>query len=307
MSDFTIDKSVFPLQLATLGNSRNVEECREIIERLLDLMKLDRVYIDKTLNIFDDVYSLYKGEFPGYKSCNTEYHDFRHVIDVTLASIRITDSLMLSGENFSKNNIFLVAIGAIFHDTGYIPELSDPVENGAVYTSTHVRRSMVFAEKYMSQRGYSAEDIEKTTEMILLTDLSVKLADIKFFDAETERFAKILASADLIGQMADRIYLEKLLFLYREFEMGNIPFYTSEADLLTKTIGFFKIMEDRLANTLDGVNAKLLIHFQERYDIDEDLYRKGMNNNLAYLTKILEEHPGHHREFLRRDNMVQKL
>ena len=307
MSDFTIDKSVFPLQLARLGDSRNVEECRSVILRLLELMKLDQAEIDKTLNIFDDVYSLYCGKFPGYKSCDTEYHDFRHVIDVTLASIRITDSLMLSGESFSKHNIFLVAIAAVFHDTGYIPEIDDPVENGAVYTSTHVRRSMVFADKYMSKRGYSAEDIEKTKEMILLTDLSVKLEDIKFFDAETERFAKILASADLIGQMADRIYLEKLLFLYREFEMGNIPFYTSEEDLLMKTIGFFKIMEERLTNILDGVNAKLLIHFQKRYDIDEDLYRKGMNNNLAYLIKILNEHPGHHREFLRRDNMVEKL
>ena len=307
MSDFTIDKSVFPMQLARLGDSRNVGECRFVIGRLLELMKLDQAEIGKTLNIFDDVYSLYCGRFPGYKSCDTEYHDFRHVIDVTLASIRITDALMLGGEKFLKHNIFLVAIAAVFHDTGYIPEIDDPVENGAVYTSTHVRRSMVFAEKYMSQRGFSTEDIEKTKEMILLTDLSVKLADIKFFDAETERFAKILASADLIGQMADRVYLEKLLFLYREFEMGNIPFYTSEEDLLTKTIGFFKVMEDRLANILDGVNAKLLIHFQKRYDINEDLYRKGMNNNLAYLIKILNEHPGHHREFLRRDNMVKKL
>ena len=307
MSDFTIDKSIVPLQLATLGDSRNVEECKSVMVRLLELMELDRDEISKASDIFDDIYSLYCGRFPGYKSCDTEYHDFRHVIDVTLASIRITDSLMFSGEKFSKHNIFLVAIAAIFHDTGYIPEIDDPVENGAVYTSTHVRRSMVFAEKYMSERAYPVEDIEKTKEMILLTDLSVKLADIKFFDAETERFAKILASADLIGQMADRIYLEKLLFLYREFELGNIPFYASEEDLLEKTIGFFKIMEERLANILDGVNAKLLIHFQKRYDIDEDLYRKGMNNNLAYLIKILNEHPGHHREFLRRDNMVKKL
>ncbi len=307
MSDFTVDKSVLPLQLARLGDSRNVEECRSIIAHLLELMEIDQAEIVKVLDIFDDVHSLYSGEFPGYKSCDTEYHDFRHVIDVTLASLRISDALMLDGEKFSLHNIFLVTIAAIFHDTGYIPEKDDPVENGAVYTSTHVRRSMVFAEKYMSEKGYSAEDIEKTTEIILLTDLSVKLADIEFFDAETERFAKILASADLIGQMADRIYLEKLLFLYREFQTGNIPFYSSEEDLLEKTIGFFKIMEDRLTKILDGVNDKLILHFRKRYDIDEDLYRKGMNNNLAYLIKILDEHPGHHREFLRRDNMVKKL
>lgn len=307
MSDFTINKSAFPLQLARLADTRNVEECRGVFLRLMQVTGLDEGSIEKALAIFDDVYRLYTGKYEGYKSCDTEYHDFRHVIDVTLASLRIADSLMLNGEKLTKHNVFLVGIAAVFHDTGYIPEINDPVENGAVYTSTHVRRSMVFAEKYMSQKGYPSEDIEKTKQMILLTDLSVKLADIQFIDAETERFAKILASADLIGQMADRIYLEKLLFLYREFEMGNIPFYSSEADLLTKTIGFFKIMEDRLANTLDGVNANLILHFQKRYDINEDLYRKGMDSNLKYLTRILEEHPGHHREFLRRDNIVDKL
>ena len=307
MSDFIIKDSPYPIQLARLADTRNIEECRDVLSRLLELIGLEKHQKEKALGIFDDVYRLYTGKYEGYKSCDTEYHDFRHVIDVTLASLRIADSLMLNGEKFTKHNVFLVGIAAIFHDTGYIPEVDDPVENGAVYTSTHVRRSMVFAEKYMSQKGYPAEDIEKTKQMILLTDLSVKLKDIKFFDAETERFAKILASADLIGQMADRIYLEKLLFLYREFEMGNIPFYSSEADLLTKTIGFFKIMENRLASDLDGVNATLLLHFQKRYNINEDLYRKGMNNNLLYLTKILEEHPGHHREFLRRDNIVEKL
>ena len=166
------------MQLARLADTRNVEECRGVFSRLMKLTGLDEGLIKKALDIFDDVYCLYTGKYEGYKSCDTEYHDFRHVIDVTLASLRIADSLTLNGEKFSKNNIFLVGIAAVFHDTGYIPEISDPVENGAVYTSTHVRRSMVFAEKYMSEKGYSADDIEKTKQMILLTDLSVKLADI---------------------------------------------------------------------------------------------------------------------------------
>ncbi len=306
MSDFTINNSAFPLQLARLANTRNIEECRDVFFRLMKVTGLDEELIKKALAIFDDIRALYEGRFDGYKACDTEYHDFRHVIDVTLASLRIADSLILNGEKFEKNNIFLVGIAAVFHDTGYIPEKNDPVENGAVYTSTHVRRSMVFAEKYMSERGYSVDDIEKTKQMILITDLSVKIKDVTFIDAETERFAKILASADLIGQMADRIYLEKLLFLYREFEIGHIP-YSSEADLLNKTIGFCKIMDNRLENDLDGVNKHLILHFQKRYNIDEDLYRKGMEGNLKYLTKILEEHPGHHREFLRRDNIVEKL
>ena len=59
MSDFKVDKSVFPLQLARLGDSRNVEECRSVFKRLLELMKLDQAEIGTALNIFDDVYALY--------------------------------------------------------------------------------------------------------------------------------------------------------------------------------------------------------------------------------------------------------
>lgn len=294
-------------QLSRLADTRNISECRSVFEQLLGFVGLNSDYIGKALNIFDDIFDLYNGNFSGYKSCNTEYHDFRHVIDVTLASVRIADSMLLNGEKLSLNNIFLVSIGAIFHDTGYIPEISDPVAEGAVYTSTHVSRSMVFADKYMSERNYSRDDIERTKQMILATDLSVKIPEIEFIDQETERFAKVLATADLLGQMADRIYLEKLLFLYREFKTAGLPFYSSESDLLTKTLGFFKLMEKRFGDPLDGLNELLIIHFEKRYGISEDLYRKGMDSNIKYLADILEQHPGHHREYLRRDNIVKKL
>ena len=307
MNDFVIKESPYPIQLARLADTRDIGECRSVFAKLSEVLGLAPVQAEKSLEVFDDIRALYEGRFKGYKACDTEYHDFRHVLDVVLAALRIADSLMLDGEKFSKNNIFLLSLAALFHDTGYIPETDDPVENGAVYTSTHVRRSMVFAEKYMSERGYSKDDIEKTKQMILLTDLSVKPDDIEFSDPETEELAKILASADLIGQTADRIYLDKLLFLYREFETGHIPFYSSEEELLSKTIGFFDIIEKRLSNELDGLTGKLLLHFQKRYGLNEDLYRKGMSNNLKYLKKILAEHPGRHREFLKRDNMTGKL
>ena len=34
---------------------------------------------------FDDLVRLYYGEYPGYSSCDTQYHDLQHVLDVTLA------------------------------------------------------------------------------------------------------------------------------------------------------------------------------------------------------------------------------
>ena len=40
---------------------------------------------------FDDVVRLYRGEYPGYRACDTQYHDLQHVLEVTLAMARLLD------------------------------------------------------------------------------------------------------------------------------------------------------------------------------------------------------------------------
>src|SRR5713226_4101917 len=38
---------------------------------------------------FDDLVRLYRGEYPGYAKCDTQYHDVQHVMEVTLAMARL--------------------------------------------------------------------------------------------------------------------------------------------------------------------------------------------------------------------------
>src|SRR5690349_11713803 len=40
---------------------------------------------------FDDVVRLYRGDYPGYTRCDTEYHDIQHVMEVSLAMARLMD------------------------------------------------------------------------------------------------------------------------------------------------------------------------------------------------------------------------
>ena len=64
-------------------------------------VKLEVVRIFRTLysrnqapilnSAFDDVVRLYRGFFPGYTRCDTEYHDLQHILDVTLAMARLLD------------------------------------------------------------------------------------------------------------------------------------------------------------------------------------------------------------------------
>jgi len=48
--------------------------------------QFDFKYLDKA---FSDVEKLFKGYYPGFKRCNTNYHDLRHTMLVVLAMARL--------------------------------------------------------------------------------------------------------------------------------------------------------------------------------------------------------------------------
>lgn len=294
-------------QLSMLVDTGNFIEVETEVFKLLQYLQLKNEFIEKFKILFYDIKDLYAGAYPGYRACDTEYHDFRHIMDVLIASLRLTDAVKLSDEFISDSGVFIIGAAALFHDTGYIPEITDPIESGAAYTSNHVERSIDFVKKYMKKNGYPDLTIAQTSQVILSTELKVDLNRVDFITEETKRLALILGAGDLLGQMADRLYLEKLLFLYREFKAGNIPGFDSEEQMLKKTVDFYTKMEQRLDKDLEGVDRLMIIHFKERHNINSNLYHTGMLHNINYLNYILENHAGSHREYLRRDGLVSKL
>jgi len=302
------DKKTLNLdQLSKLVDPSNPDAVKEAVFKIFNYIKLPQEMVEQFSHVFDDIRDLYNGKYEGYRGCDTEYHDFRHTTDVLLATVRLVDAIILSGEKISTDGIFAVAVAAIMHDAGYIPEKDDPIDSGAVYTSNHVDRGIEFLKKYMDKNNYSKQIAEIAGQIILTTELKCDIKKIKFLSKETKRLAHILAAADLLGQMADRIYLEKLLFLYKEFTAGEVPGFASEEDLLLKTVQFYDIMKKRLKDDLDGVDQLMVHHFKERNGIDINLYHQGMENNIKYLHFILSHHSGSHRDFLRRDGLISKL
>src|SRR6185295_17182872 len=77
---------------------------------------------------FDDLVRMYRGQYPGYASCDTEYHDLQHVMDVTLAMARLLDGYERSrgdGPHIDERRFQLGVICALFHDCGYIRRSND--------------------------------------------------------------------------------------------------------------------------------------------------------------------------------------
>lgn len=257
--------------------------------------------------VFDDILRLFNGDYPGYLGCSTEYHDLFHTTDAFLAVARLLHGLHIEGRAPESRVAELCLISALMHDTGYIKEEGDAPGTGAKYTSVHVERSVDFARNYFERNGFPREDYETCSRMISATDLNTKVKSIPFASAGEEMAAKALLAADLLGQMADRDYLEKLLFLYKELKEAGMMGLESEKELLAKTLSFYGMVKLRLETEMGHTERFMRNHFRERWGIDADLYTEAVEKNIRYLELVLEKHGEEHRKMLNRSGIVKRL
>jgi hypothetical protein len=131
----------------------------------------------------------------------------------------------------------------------------------------------------------------------------VDIKKITFLSANIEIMGKMLGTADLLGQMADRLYLEKLVPLFHEFEEGKVTGFENELDLLRKTTNFYKTVQARFVNDLGDVNSYMVNHFQNRWGIDKNIYEETIEKNINYLKYVLKTNYKNLHDCLRR-NMV---
>lgn len=257
---------------------------------------------------FKSTVNLYRGNYPGYRACNTEYHDLRHTTDTFLAMARLIHGAVAEGEDFTDRQIVLGLIAALFHDAGYIQEEHDREGTGAKYTTSHVQRSMNFLERHGRELGLSNEEVTASRAMILCTDLTVDISTIIAFpSAKIELLGKMLGAADLLAPMADRTYLEKLLFLYYEFREAGVGDYESQIDLLRKTVGFYDFIAQHLATMLDGTDRFMISHFAKRWNINANLYHEAIEKQKNYLKQILKAQDFDPRDHLKRGGIVDNI
>jgi len=261
--------------------------------------------------VYEDIQRLFKGEYPGYRASNTKYHNLEHTIMVTLASARLMHGCTVAGLAFEPENILLGLLAALYHDAGLIQDSHDRKGTGAKYTIGHEERSVEFMRQNLGPKGFSEQQINDCEQLIKSTNLNIKFADIPFRSEEYEILGKIVASADLLGQMADRHYLEKLILLFKEFEEADIPGFASEEELIEKTEGFYKnVAKKRLSKDLGNISKYMKYHFKHRWNIDRDLYADSIKNNIGYLKSILSNGKGSkmlYRQYLKRGHIMENF
>ncbi len=255
---------------------------------------------DKLWLAFYDFERLFTGRYPGYKGCDTTYHDMQHTLDMTLALARLVAGYERSVEppdRLGAARAQMALITSLFHDSGYIRHESrdSDFSNGAEFTLYHVSRSADFLRRYLPDLGL-AKDVGVSSMIVHFTGYELDLDKIELDDPRDIICGHLIGTADLIAQMADRCYLEKCRDrLYNEFVVGGVAVenakpgeymvrYKSGEDLLRKTPTFYQqVMRDRLNSKFN----RCYRYIEVLYD-GQNPYIDAIRNNITHLVRILE-------------------
>lgn len=242
---------------------------------------------------------MFQGEYPGYRSCDTAYHDIQHTMEVTLAMARLIDGYergRIGLETIDEKLFRLGVVTALFHDCGYILRNDDDtVRNGAEYTLIHVSRGSKFLKEYLPQIGMG-DVADIAANLIHFTGYERPVASIEVPGLIYRLLGNLLGSADIIGQMSDRCYLEKCRDrLYPEFVAGGLTrkrtpqgedqvVFASGEDLVMKTPGFYTGANKRLNSDLGGCYVHVERHFG-----GQNLYVEEISKNIRFAEELVKE------------------
>jgi hypothetical protein len=256
-------------------------------------------------NVFDDVMCLFDGSYPGYITIQTSYHDLRHTLDVFMCAVRLLHGVHLSGTPLDDEEITMVMIAALLHDIGYAQKVDEANGTGAQFTQVHVKRGIAFMERHLSDWNIPGKLAHPLTQIILCTDLHLNLSELNFSTPRIRLLGQIVGSADIVGQMADRTYLEKLLFLFNEFKEANYGNLENSHDLLKKSRGFYESIRKTLDNDLGGIYQRLSFHFKDWIGEDKNFYIESIEHNFKYLDKVIMQQESEWFSMLKRHGIVK--
>lgn len=252
----------------------------------------DRAFMEEA---FRAAARAYAGSEPGLIACDTPYHDLRHSLETALATARLIDGWEIthgeSGRSLGPTIAMTGVVLALLHDIGFLRRTAERSIPGGALTAWHEARAAEYARRYLGSTPLAP--LADLAGLIDATRIGTHIEEL----AGDERHlvvARMLATADLVSQLADRFYLEKCRdFLYAEFIEAGIAqgpgprnpnaYYTSPEDLLRKTPAFcHKHVLLRLDGDLSSVHRMFAAHFG-----GENPYCAAIARNVDFLEKVV--------------------
>jgi len=178
-------------------------------------------------------------------NCDCPYHDMHHTILVADVGQTILRGRQMATNDLSTHDWLQAVVAMLFHDIGYLRQLLDAdtaerslidSEGGCIappagasdafMTPYHVTRGAIFvASRFVDE---PCIDTEVVADCIEMTRFPVP-AEARY--QATDTLPGLVRAADLIGQMADPGYRQKLSRLYAEFvetgEAARLGYYST--------------------------------------------------------------------------------
>lgn len=190
-------------------------------------------------------------------STDALYHNIEHTIHVSLVGMEILRGKHIKEGGVSPENWLHYMISLFCHDIGYVKGVckdDQPSQNlyatgtgdmvelemgstDAALTPYHIDRGKLFIDERFG--GHTLINTEIIKMNIELTRFPVPDTEIH---KDTKSFPGLVRAADLIGQLSDPRYLQKISALYYEFKetgTAEILGYKSPGDLRESYHKFF--------------------------------------------------------------------
>ena len=169
-------------------------------------------------------FELFHGKHPQFQPCDTAFHDFDHTMQATSA---VADLLAAHRQNsvlapLQQRDWEIAIAAAILHDSGYLKRRNDLAGSGAKYSAIHVGRSCFHAWDLLPPFGFTQDELRQIQNAICATAISVSMEEIPFRDSREWLIGALVASGDMLGQMAAEDYPERLAGLYLEFREATV-------------------------------------------------------------------------------------
>ena len=250
----------------------------------MDLRRLQSAF-----RIFE---SMTSGRDSRFLALDTPYHDVQHSMDVTLCTARLLAGHEANAslrERLGANRALVGLLCALFHDAGYLRRKTERnVPSGAHFTHFHVTRSAgmitsLFEDLQLKQYATLAANL------VHFTGYERSLDIVRPADHRDLLVGRLLGSADLLAQMADRCYLEKVRDrLFDEFVIAGIAGPAAGPEkcqtpkgLLESTPGF---VEATFSKRLDGAFEKA---YRRVSPIFVSPYLNSIQRQMAHLDRVI--------------------
>jgi hypothetical protein len=284
---------LFNKHSATSLEGQSFEEALKSIFRVTEELP-SGIATDRIEQVIQDVDNLFNGRFPGYVACDTRYHSFEHTLLLFPPFCQLVIALSRQyPETLMPREIELGLIAVFLHDTGYIRTVDDHSGSGAKYTFRHIHRSINFACSYLPSLGYQGEDLLRVEQMISCTGVKPHVENINFLSEGCRLLGYALGTADILGQMSDQRYIEKLPLLFLEFKEAynfeepeslaemEIQRFTSEKELIQHTPTFFNNLIHKRLENMGGV-----YHLLEDPQTGQNPYLEKIKENMNTISSI---------------------